>query len=298
MVARARTALGLARRPAPRRRRRGLCRRAARQLPPTSRNLGGGAVGRRCRTRARGRRPDPVRQPVTAHRAAPAAASTGRGSRSRRASSAARFLAGGISPANVRAASRGRRLCARRRLGGRGRARHARIDSQDRAPCSTALRVPLSRREVDMLMRGRFGDLRRRLCARNPDARARAARSGVRRGAGRSRLPGRARTSCSTKYAGRPTPLTLCRNLGSAQARIYLKREDLLHGGAHKTNQVLGQALLAKRMGKTRLIAETGAGQHGVATAIAGALFGLRDADLHGRATMSSGRSSTSSGCS
>jgi tryptophan synthase beta chain len=77
------------------------------------------------------------------------------------------------------------------------------------------------------------------------------------------------------KYAGRPTPLTRCRNLGSERARIYLKREDLLHGGAHKTNQVLGQALLARRMGKTRLIAETGAGQHGVATALAGALFGL-----------------------
>jgi tryptophan synthase beta chain len=76
-------------------------------------------------------------------------------------------------------------------------------------------------------------------------------------------------------YAGRPTPLTLCRNLGGERARIYLKREDLLHGGAHKTNQVLGQALLAKRMGKRRLIAETGAGQHGVATALAGALFGL-----------------------
>jgi tryptophan synthase beta chain len=76
-------------------------------------------------------------------------------------------------------------------------------------------------------------------------------------------------------YAGRPTPLTLCRNLGNDRARIYLKREDLLHGGAHKTNQVLGQALLAKRMGKTRLIAETGAGQHGVATAIVGALFSL-----------------------
>ena len=76
-------------------------------------------------------------------------------------------------------------------------------------------------------------------------------------------------------YAGRPTPLTLCRNLGAGQARIYLKREDLLHGGAHKTNQVLAQGLLAKRMGKTKLIAETGAGQHGVATALAGALFGL-----------------------
>jgi tryptophan synthase beta chain len=76
-------------------------------------------------------------------------------------------------------------------------------------------------------------------------------------------------------YAGRPTPLTLCRNLGGGKARIYLKREDLLHGGAHKTNQVLGQALLARRMGKSRLIAETGAGQHGVATAMVGALFGL-----------------------
>ena len=75
-------------------------------------------------------------------------------------------------------------------------------------------------------------------------------------------------------YAGRETPLYCCRNLASGtKAKIYLKREDLLHGGAHKTNQVLGQALLAKRMGKARLIAETGAGQHGVATALAGALF-------------------------
>ncbi|HZU50693.1 MAG TPA: tryptophan synthase subunit beta [Sphingomicrobium sp.] len=73
-------------------------------------------------------------------------------------------------------------------------------------------------------------------------------------------------------YAGRPTPLTRCRNL---PGNIYLKREDLLHGGAHKTNQVLGQGLLAKRMGKKRLIAETGAGQHGVATAIVGALLGF-----------------------
>ena len=78
-----------------------------------------------------------------------------------------------------------------------------------------------------------------------------------------------------TTYAGRPTPLTRCRNLGAGRARIYLKREDLLHGGAHKTNQVLAQGLLARRMGKSRLIAETGAGQHGVATAMAGALFGL-----------------------
>ncbi|MFT5297560.1 MAG: tryptophan synthase beta chain [Colwellia sp.] len=80
-----------------------------------------------------------------------------------------------------------------------------------------------------------------------------------------------------TNYAGRPTPLTLTRNLcKNPLAKIYLKREDLLHGGAHKTNQVLGQALLAKRMGKTEVIAETGAGQHGVASAIACSLLGLK----------------------
>jgi tryptophan synthase beta chain len=77
-------------------------------------------------------------------------------------------------------------------------------------------------------------------------------------------------------YAGRPTPLYECRNLTTkSEGRIFLKREDLLHGGAHKTNQVLGQVLLAKRMGKTRIIAETGAGQHGVATALACALMDL-----------------------
>ena len=80
-----------------------------------------------------------------------------------------------------------------------------------------------------------------------------------------------------TTYAGRPTPLTrLTRLTEGTKTTIYLKREDLLHGGAHKTNQVLGQALLTKRMGKTRVIAETGAGQHGVATALASALFGFK----------------------
>ncbi|WP_284442978.1 tryptophan synthase subunit beta [Buchnera aphidicola] len=78
-------------------------------------------------------------------------------------------------------------------------------------------------------------------------------------------------------YAGRPTPLTLCSNLTrGTKTRIYLKREDLLHGGAHKTNQVLGQAMLAIRMKKTEVIAETGAGQHGVAAAIACALLNLK----------------------
>ncbi len=77
------------------------------------------------------------------------------------------------------------------------------------------------------------------------------------------------------RYAGRPTPLTRTRRfLADTHTVLYLKREDLLHGGAHKTNQVLGQMLLAHRTGKRRVIAETGAGQHGVAVAMAGALFG------------------------
>ena len=79
------------------------------------------------------------------------------------------------------------------------------------------------------------------------------------------------------QYAGRPTPLYFARRLTAAWggARVYLKREDLLHTGAHKINNTIGQALLAQRMGKKRLIAETGAGQHGVATATAAALMGL-----------------------
>lgn len=77
-------------------------------------------------------------------------------------------------------------------------------------------------------------------------------------------------------YLGRPTPLTETRNVPDGKhARIFLKREDLVHGGAHKTNQVIGQALLAKKMGKKRIIAETGAGQHGTATALACALLDL-----------------------
>lgn len=81
-----------------------------------------------------------------------------------------------------------------------------------------------------------------------------------------------------SEYAGRPTPLYYAENLTKkiGGAKIYLKREDLAHGGAHKINNTLGQALLAKRMGKTRVIAETGAGQHGVATAIACAALGLK----------------------
>src|SRR3972149_4016946 len=80
------------------------------------------------------------------------------------------------------------------------------------------------------------------------------------------------------EYAGRPTQLYYAENLTKklGGAKIYLKREDLAHGGAHKINNTLGQALLAKRMGKKRVIAETGAGQHGVATAMACAVLGLK----------------------
>jgi len=80
------------------------------------------------------------------------------------------------------------------------------------------------------------------------------------------------------EYAGRPTPLYFAQNLTHklGGAKVYLKREDLNHTGAHKINNVLGQILLAKRMGKKRVIAETGAGQHGVATATGAAMFGMR----------------------
>ena len=80
------------------------------------------------------------------------------------------------------------------------------------------------------------------------------------------------------QYAGRPTPLYYAKNLSEkcGGAKIYLKREDLLHGGAHKINNTLGQALLAKKMNKKRIIAETGAGQHGVATAMACAVLGMK----------------------
>ena len=91
-----------------------------------------------------------------------------------------------------------------------------------------------------------------------------------------------------TNYAGRPTPLTFAKRLSQklGGARIYLKREDLLHTGAHKINNALGQGLLAVRMGKKRVIAETGAGQHGVAAATVAALFGLTCEVFMGREDM------------
>ncbi|HIE11734.1 MAG TPA: pyridoxal-phosphate dependent enzyme, partial [Kiritimatiellae bacterium] len=90
------------------------------------------------------------------------------------------------------------------------------------------------------------------------------------------------------EYAGRPTPLYLARRMTEklGTAKVYLKREDLCHTGAHKINNCLGQVLLARRMGKRRVIAETGAGQHGVATATAAALFGMECVIYMGKADM------------
>ena len=110
---------------------------------------------------------------------------------------------------------------------------------------------------------------------RNSSARTCAARSDP-------RVPDRRLQALLSDYVGRPTPLYEARRLSQSLggARIFFKREDLAHTGAHKINNALGQALLAQRMGKTRIIAETGAGQHGVATATVCALLGL-DCDVY-----------------
>ena len=127
--------------------------------------------------------------------------------------------------------------------------------------------------------RGHFGALRRPLRPRDADGRARRARRRRTRGVARDAgLRAPSSRICSRDYAGRPTPLYLARRLSEDARRraIYLKREDLAHTGAHKINNALGPGLLARHMGKPRVIAETGAGQHGVATATACALLGLQ----------------------
>ncbi len=126
-----------------------------------------------------------------------------------------------------------------------------------------------------------------------------------RTGAGPGRRPGATRSSggnsdrLSETLGGRPTPLYFARNLSrrAGGAEIWLKREDLVHGGAHKFNNALGQGLLARRMGKPRLIAETGAGQHGVATAMVGAALGLRTEVYMGAVDMRAAATERASGC-
>ena len=121
--------------------------------------------------------------------------------------------------------------------------------------------------------------IRRQVRARNARRAGRGAAGGVSRGAPGRGVPGGARPACSRiTWAARRrcTKRDGCaRRWPKPAARIFLKREDLAHTGAHKINNALGQALLAKRMGKRRIVAETGAGQHGVATATASALLGL-----------------------
>src|SRR3954454_23823695 len=161
------------------------------------------------------------------------------------------------------------RLCDRRRIGG-GRASRAQIAAEDRSAVRCAS-PSLTRAGSRMRLNGRFG---RFGGAHVPEILVPALEQleGAFLDAQDDPTFAAELTDLLANYAGRPTPLTRCRNL---PGNIYLKREDLLHGGAHKTNQVLAQGLLAKRMGKCRLIAETGAGQHGVATAIVGALLGF-----------------------
>ena len=122
-------------------------------------------------------------------------------------------------------------------------------------------------------MTGDVRPVRRALRPRDADSGSRRADRGVGRGEGGRLVLGRGRELGRT-YAGRPTPLTLAERFAPGK-RLYLKREDLLHTGAHKLNNALGQAVLARRLGKRRIVAETGAGQHGVATATVCARFGL-----------------------
>ena len=122
-----------------------------------------------------------------------------------------------------------------------------------------------------------FRPLRRPVHRRNPDARHPRAGGGLPPHRAGHRSFQKELSRLLRDFAGRPTPLFLAERL-TAQAggaAIYLKREDLAHTGAHKINNTVGQALLARHMGKRKLIAETGAGQHGVATATTAALFGM-----------------------
>jgi phosphoribosylanthranilate isomerase len=124
--------------------------------------------------------------------------------------------------------------------------------------------------------RGRFGDFGGPLCGRDPHAAGAGAGGGLRRSQGRPGVPGRA-GRLPRPLCGAPEPALLRRAADAARggARIWFKRDELNHTGAHKINNCMGQILLARRMGKTRIIAETGAGQHGVATATVCARFGL-----------------------
>ena len=198
----------------------------------------------------------------------------------------ARALAALADPARAqrRADARERRRGDRRRAAvrrrhrqrDRGRARASRTPRRSR-PSSTAVNAPRApRSRHEQRRRAPLRPLRRPVRPRDADARAGRARAGLGRRARRRRLPRRSSTCCCATSSGAPrrctSPIASARSPAGA---LYLKREDLNHTGAHKINNAIGQALLARRMGKRRIIAETGAGQHGVATATACALMDL-----------------------
>ena len=207
------------------------------------------------------------------------------------------ILAGGLDPDNVatpcaRSSPWGVDVSTRRREVDPGRKDPMKVQafierpalprrSSTSGPIRCRTTGPTTRSRPDVADGGAIGHRtfrRVRWSLRTRDAGARRARSWRRRSArrGPTRRSAPSSTINSAQYAGRPSILTECANLSEQLGiRLLLKREDLNHTGSHKINNVLGQALLAKRMGKTRLVAETGAGQHGVATATAAALLGM-----------------------
>ena len=143
------------------------------------------------------------------------------------------------------------------------------------APPARGAPVVLGPPGPEPAVRGRFGDFGGRFVPETLVPALEALEAAFREAWGNDRFRDEL-AALLTSYAGRPTPVTECRRLSERLGlRVLLKREDLTHTGSHKINNVLGQALLTRDMGKTRVIAETGAGQHGVATATAAALFGL-----------------------
>ncbi len=243
---------------------RGLGRRGRRVTAPTSTRC---TRSRRARCAAARRRCS-----ATARRSRACSTSPGRstdpGHWERAAAAEGRVvLAGGLGPENV--ARRRSRPCARGRSTRRRRSRSAPgIKDHDRVRALRGGGARMTRRSRDLRR------VRRAVRPGDADPGARRADRGLGGGEATTRRSARSSTSSAARTSGRPSPLTLAERFAPGK-RLYLKREDLNHTGAHKINNALGQVVLARRLGKRRIIAETGAGQHGVATATACARFGL-----------------------